>query len=121
MAKEFEAWDEKATSRKSQHDLIASFYFRGGIVTGKRNARIRKIRVIYETGTEGPFYRVRPSRSQAAAGEGRGIVERVRDEAVAPGRTGSDVSQPTTDEAVKQAMSDPAKFCWRNEGQASNR
>jgi len=66
--------------------------------------------VTYETTTEGPFYRVRPSRSQAAAGEGRGIVERVRDEAVAPGRTGSDVSQPTTDEAVKQAMSDPANF-----------
>ena len=66
--------------------------------------------VTYETATEGPFYRVRPSRSQAAAGEGRGIVERVRDEAVAAGRTGSDVSQPTTDEAVRQAMSDPANF-----------
>jgi len=66
--------------------------------------------VTYETTTEGPFYRVRPSRSQAAAGEGRGIVERVRDKAVAPGRTGSDVSQPTADEAVKQAMNDPANF-----------
>jgi hypothetical protein len=72
--------------------------------------------VSYETTTEGPFYRVRPSVSQAPAGQRRGTLESDGTQAgyAVTGRTGSDVPQPITDEAVRQVMADPANFVRRS-------
>ncbi len=72
--------------------------------------------VTYETTTEGPFYRVRPSVSQAPAGQRRGTLESDGLEAGQrpAGGTGSDVPQPITNEAVQQVMADPANFVRRS-------
>jgi hypothetical protein len=72
--------------------------------------------VTYETTTEGPFYRVRPSVSQAPAGQRRGTLESDGTQAgyAVTGRAGSDVPQPITNEAVQQVMADPANFVRRS-------
>jgi len=44
-------------------------------VSAPKAATIPAQGVTYETATEGPFYRVRPSVSQAPAGERRGSLE----------------------------------------------
>ncbi len=81
-------------------------------VSAPKAATIPAQGVSYETTTEGPFYRVRPSVSQAPAGERRGSLESDGLEARQrpAGGTGSDVPQPITDETVRQVMSDPTNF-----------
>ena len=81
-------------------------------VSAPKAATIPVQGVTYETATEGPFYRVRPSVSQAPAGQRRGTLESDGTQAGQrpAGGTGSDVSQPITNEAVQQVMADPANF-----------
>jgi hypothetical protein len=81
-------------------------------VSAPKAATIPVQGVTYETATEGPFYRVRPSVSQAPAGQRRGTLESDGTQAGQrpAGGTGSDVPQPITNEAIQQVMADPANF-----------
>jgi len=85
-------------------------------VQAPKAATIPTQEVTYETTTEGPFYRVRPSVSQAPAGQRRGTLESDGTQAgyAVTGGTGSDVPQPITNEAVQQVMADPANFVRRS-------
>lgn len=66
--------------------------------------------VTYETSQEGPFYRVRPNLPEATGRQNRGTKEGVGRAPSLLGSTGSDVSQPVTDEAIQQMMKQPDNF-----------
>lgn len=85
-------------------------------VQAPKAATIPTQEVTYETTTDGPFYRIRPSVSQAPAGQRRGTLESDGTQAGQrpAGGTGSDVPQPITNEAVQQVMVDPANFVRRS-------
>lgn len=85
-------------------------------VQAPKAATIPTQEVTYETTTDGPFYRIRPSVSQAPAGQRRGTLESDGTQAGQrpAGGVGSDVPQPITNEAVQQVMADPANFVRRS-------